>query len=313
MENEINPYNIAINYLNIFKVKENHNTGNIYEIFLVLLFLRKMGLSDTDLLTLKPTLDYLEGLGGGNEGISKAVNKIKAIPPSSKLMFDGKKVVDLKNLTQDDDTGTADISLVFDDGTSVGISITEGPGKITSAGLNKVITNAGIDRMGCTQDIQAIRLLEQSLTKADKDKYCEEKYGSDRTKWPKKPKFPEAIRVQSEVATLLSIRMDALSEEEKRNIMNDILCISKMPADYIAFVNKKTYTVTLYKIKGCNIEKDTWIPKIKSEGVWLKTYTGEILVSKSQVKYNNGVGTSIRKVNIGAYLDRIFKMELIQI
>ena len=300
-------------YLNVFKDKNNCNTGNIYEIYFALFVLRKMGLTDTDLLTLKPTLDYLESLGHGNKGISAAVEKIKKISCSSNYMFDGKRVVDLKNLTQDDDSGTADVSLVFEDGTSVGISLTEGSGKITKSGLEKVIQNAGVERMGCALDVPAICLLEKSLTKADKDAYCEETYGSDKTKWPKKCKYPAGIEVQSKAAALLGTRMNALPEQEKRKIMNDILCINKMPADYIGFVNKKTYAVTLYKIKErSQFQKHTWIPKIESDGVWLKTYCGEILVSKSQVKYNNGVGTSMRKVNVGAFLDKIFDMELIK-
>ena len=299
-------------YLNVFKDKNNCNTGNIYEIYFALFILRKMGLTDNDLERLKPTLDYLESLGHGNKGISAAVEKIKANPPSSKCMIDGKRVVDLKNLTQDDDSGTADASLVFEDGTSAGISLTEGSGKITEAGLNKVITNASVDRMGCAEDIPEIRLLEQAVTKADKDAYCEEKYGSDRTKWPKKCKFPPGIAVQTKAAALLGTRIDSLPDEEKRKTMNDILCINKMPADYIGFVNKKTYAVTMYKIKSCQIQKDTWIPKIKSDGVWLKIYCGDILLSKSQVKYNNGVGTSLRKVNVGAILNKIFEMEPIK-
>ena len=68
----------------------------------------------------------------------------------------------------------------------------------------------------------------------------------------------------------------------------------------------------MYKIKSCQIQKDTWIPKIKIDGVWLKIYCGDILVSKSQVKYNNGVGTSMRKVNVGAILNKIFEMEPIK-
>jgi hypothetical protein len=86
-----------------------------------------------------------------------------------------------------------------------------------------------------------------------------------------------------------------------------------MPADYIVFVNKKTFTNTFYKISGTVIDKDCWIPKIKVNGVFLETYCGDVLVSKSQVKYNNGVGTSMRKVNIDAILDKLFKIERVEL
>jgi len=303
---------IATRYLNVFKDKNNCNTGNIYEIYFALFILRKMGLTDNDLLILKPILNYLESLGHGNKGISIAVEKIKTIQPSFNLMFNGKKVIDLKNLTQDDNSGTADISLSFDDGQNVGISLTEGTGKITKAGLEKVIQNAGVDRMGCGEDIPAIRHLENSLTQADKDKYCEDTYGGDRSTWPKKCKYPAGIEVQGKVATLIGTRMNSLPVDDKRRIMNDLLCITKLPADYIGFVNKKTYAICLYKINCCLIQKDIWLPLIKSEGVWLKTYCGDVLVSKSQVKYNNGVGSPMRKVNIGAFLDKIFDMTRIK-
>jgi len=305
-------HKIATDYIDVFKNKNNCNTGNIYEIYFALFILRKMGLTDANLESLSPTINYLESLGHGNTGISKAIDKLKKIPCSNNMKFDGKRVVDVKNLTQDDDSGTADISLIFDDGSSAGISITEGTGKITVSGLKKVIQNAGVERMGCGDDIPAIRHLENSLKPADKDKYCEDTYGSDKTKWPKRCKFPAGTEVQSKAAKLLSTRMNSLKEDDKRNIVNDILCISKLPADYIAFVNKNTYAIVIYKINGCQIQKDTWTPVIKSEGVWLKIYSGEILVSNCQVKYNNGVGTSMRKVNVGAILNVIFNMKRIE-
>ena len=305
---------IAQTYLMVFKNKNNCNTGNVYEIYTAFWFLRKMGLTDADIDSLSDIIKYLEDLGKGNARISKVIEHIKKISVSSNLEMGGKKVVNLKNLTQEDGVGTADIALILDDGSQLGFSVTEGSGKIGRSGISKVITNAGTERMGCAEDYDAICALEKILTQADKDKFCEEKFGtSDKSMWNKRCKFPAAIKVQSDCAALIAARMTSLPDARRREIMNDLLCITKMPADYIVFVNKKTFTNTFYKISGTVIDKDCWIPKIKVNGVFLETYCGDVLVSKSQVKYNNGVGTSMRKVNIDAILDKLFKIERVEL
>jgi hypothetical protein len=309
----VNALKTAKKYLHKFIETNNRNTGNIYEIHVTLSILRKMGLTDEHLLTLSPDLETLERLGKGNSGISGVINHVKKTSVSNNLIFEGKKVIDILNLTQEDGVGTSDLSLVFEDSTSFGISITEGTGKINAtSGIKKVITNASVTRMGCTsEDINEIIELEKKLSPKDKDLYCIEKFGTDdKTKW-KKCKYPAGIQVQSDAATVIRNRLNSLPDDRKRAIANDILCLTTKPADYFAFVNKKTFAVTYYKINDTILAKDTWVPRFEVSGQFIHTFCGDILISESQVKYNCYVGDSMRKVNVGAVLNKLFDLRLI--
>ena len=290
-------------------IKGNRNTGNKYEFDVALTALRHMGLTDSNIEDMNEMFTDIESRGKGNSGLSRSIDFIKKIPVGTNFHFNGKKIVDIENLTQDDKVGTPDLFFVCEDTTKFGISITEGTGTITKNGLSKVITNAGSERMGCTpEDKEAIIKLENLLSVKDKDEFCKIKFGTDESKW-KKTTFPAAIKVQSDCATLIANRLVSLPDTSKRAIMNDILCISTQhPADYFAFVNKKSHKITYYKINGVIIDADNWIPRIESKGVFIHTYCGDVCVSKSQVKYNNGVGTSMRKINVGAVLNTIFNL-----
>ena len=84
---------------------------------------------------------------------------------------------------------------------------------------------------------------------------------------------------------------------------------SSKPADYYAFVNKKTWKIRFFKIGDCPINKDTWNPTIKINSVFIETYNESKMISKTQIKFNNGVGTSMRKWNLVADLSYLFSIK----
>jgi hypothetical protein len=292
--------------------RKNANSGNLYEIWMILIILRKMGLTDEDLDTLSPLFIEIDGAGRFNKGTLIRVENLRNEPVGNGFNFLGQKIVKLKNATQDDSEGTGDLILITDTDEEIKISITEGAASKPN-NVSKCLTNAGAPRFGCTdEDIKAIKLLENSVSKADKDAEMIIKFGEDKTKWKKKAKTDTAITPCVEVAKLYETRFNSLSSEDKRRIMNDVHWLCKKPADYIAFVNKKNWQIRFFKVKdNCAINKDTWNPTIKISSVFIETYHEEKQISKTQVKFNNGVGTSMRKWNLVADLNYLFNIEYI--
>jgi hypothetical protein len=290
--------------------RTNANSGNLYEIWMILIILRKMGLTNEDLDTLSPLFMEIEAAGRFNKGTLLRVENLRKEPVGNGFNFFDQKIVQLKNATQDDSEGTGDLILITDKDEEIKISITEGPASNPN-NVSKCLTNAGARRFGCTdEDIKAIKLLENSVSKADKDAEMILKFGEDKTKWKKKAKTDTAIKPCAEVAKLYETRFNSLSAEEKRRIMNDVHWLCKKPADYVAFVNKKNWQIRFFKVKdNCPINKDTWNPTIKISSVFIETYHEQKLISKTQVKFNNGVGTSMRKWTLVANLNYLFNIE----
>lgn len=302
---------IARNALNSYRT--NANSGNLYEIWLLLIILRKMGLTNEDLDSLSYVFTEIEEAGRFNKGTLLRVKNLRKEPVGNGFNFLGQKIIQLKNATQDDSEGTGDLILITDKDTEIKISITEGSASKPN-NVSKCLTNAGAPRFGCTkEDIDAIKILETSVTKADKDAEMILKFGEDKTKWKKKAKTDTAIKPCAEAAKLYEARFNALSTEEKRRIMNDVHWLCKKPADYVAFVNKKNWQIRFFKVKdNCPINKDTWNPTIKISSVFIETYNGEKQISKTQVKFNNGIGTSMRKWNLVADLNYLFNIEHVE-
>ena len=302
---------IARNTLNPYR--RNANSGNLYEIWILLIILRKMGLTNEDLDTLSNIFTEIEEAGRFNKGTLIRVENLRKEPVGTGFNFINQKIIQLKNATQDDTEGTGDLILITDKNEEIKISITEGAAGKPNR-IEKCLTNAGAPRFGCTdEDIKAIKLLENSVSKEDKDAEMIKKFGEDKAKWPKKAKTDAAIKPCAEAAKLYETRFNSLLAEEKRRIMNDVHWLCKKPADYVAFVNKKNWQIRFFKVKeNCPIDKDTWNPTIKISSVFIETYNGEKQISKTQVKFNNGIGTSMRKWNLVADLNYLFNIEYIQ-
>jgi len=290
---------------------KNHNSGNCYEIWSILYLLRSMGMTDNNFDELQEFFTEIEHADikpskNGNKGTLAAVERIKKIPVGKGLVFDGMKIIDMKNATQDDKEGTGDLILICDNNDMLKISIAEGAASKATA-VKKCLTNAAATRMGCTeQDIEQIKALEKGSSKDDKNAELVKKYGEDQSTWPKRPKTDVAKKPCMDTAKLYETRFNSLSVERRREIMNDVHWICSKPADYYAFVNKKTWKIRFFKIGDCPINKDTWNPTIKINSVFIETYNESKMISKTQIKFNNGVGTSMRKWNLVADLNYLF-------
>jgi len=279
-----------------------HNIGNVYEIYTILSLLRKMGLSDDNIDEIKPTLELIEKQGKGNIRTLLLIPIIKKMPLQNELWFDAHKIIDMMCLTQDDDTGgTGDIILITEDKKQLSISIRGGSMPRNNI-LNKVV-NPSCSNYGCLEeDVESIKAIEkESLIKYKK------KNGDDKSKWPKREKKCSIkIGASQEVSKLYEKRFDTYDVETKRKFMNPIHHINKKPADYICLVNIKFTSCGYFRIGQCKINKDTWIPRIQTNSVFISVFDKDILVSRTQVKHNNGIDSSMRKWNVNLVVSNLY-------
>uniref|UniRef100_A0A6C0II05 Uncharacterized protein n=1 Tax=viral metagenome TaxID=1070528 RepID=A0A6C0II05_9ZZZZ len=281
---------------------KQENTGNVYEMYVILSLLRKMGLTDINIDELKPTLEIIEKQGKGNIRTLSLIPIIKKMPLQNELWFDGHNIIDMMCLTQEDDIGgTGDIMLITKDKKELSISIREGTIPRSDI-LNKVV-NPSCSNYGCSkEDVESIKAIEkESLIEYKK------KHGDDKSRWPKREnKCSIKIGACMKVVELYEKRFDTYEPETKRTIMNDIHHIHKKPADYICLVNKKFTSSGYFRIGDCKINKDTWIPIIKTNSVFIRIFDKDTLVSNTQVKHNNGINSSMRKWNVNLVVSNLY-------
>jgi len=282
---------------------EQKNIGNVYEIYVILSLLRKMGLTDINIDELKPTLELIEKQGKGNLKTLSLIPIIKKMPLQNELWFDGHNIIDMMCLTQEDDIGgTGDIMLITKDKKELSISIREGT--IPRSDILKKVVNPSCSNYGCSkEDVESIRAIEkESLIEYKK------KHGDDKSRWPKREnKCSIKIAASMKVVELYEKRFNTYDQETKRTIMNHIHHIHKKPADYICLVNKKFTSAGYFRIVGdCKINKDTWIPIIKTNSVFIRIFDRDTLVSSTQVKHNNGINSSMRKWNVELVVSNLY-------
>ena len=278
------------------------NTGNVYEIYVILSLLRKMGLTDINIDELKPTLEVIEKKGKGNIRTLSLISNIKKMPLQNELWFDGNKIINIICLTQDDNIGgTGDIMLISEDKKELSISIREGT--IPKDNILKKVVNPSCLKIGCTEeDVESYKDIEkESLIEYEK------KHGNDKSNWPKREKkCPIKIGACMKVVELYPKTFHTYKEETKRKIMNDIHHIHKKPADYICLVNKKFTSSGYFRIGNCKINKDTWVPRIQTNSVFIRIFDKDTLVSSTQVKQNNGINSSMRKWNVTLIVSNLY-------
>lgn len=267
----------------------NGNTGNCYEIFTYLEDLRTMGLTDEQLDQLQPLLERILQANGKPQAAQKirsAIPLTKGRPLGTGLYIDGKKVISLKNVTQDDGYGdTADKIYVMEDGSELGESI-EG-GKPFDK-LEKCISNPTCTRFGCEQLIpQFKKIAEQAVV--DYKAEMRLKHGDSEEGWPSRVKTKAALDACTKVAILTAENFNALPEEERQRRMSDILRCEqgKLTADFLRMVNKGCTESKLYKLTQKSIDRCN--PTLKVNGVFLDMYLDNKKIGQTQVKFNNGV------------------------
>lgn len=292
----------------------NRNTGNCYEIFTYLEDLRQMALTNKDLDELNPLIERIcqaNGKSTADMKIRNAIELIKKKPVGTGLFVSGKRVISMKNVTQEDGYGdTADKMYVLEDGTELGESIEGGK---PFEKLEKCISNPTSKRYGCEQLIpQFKRIAEQAVGNYKAEMTA--KYGADESAWPSRVKTKAAIDACHEVAVLTANNFNALPEEERRTRMGDILKCEdgKLTADILRMVDKGCTKSTSYRLAQKDISKAN--PTLKVNGVFLEMYLDTVNIGQTQVKFNNGVyhkgktSSIYTSWNATAYLTTLFTL-----
>jgi hypothetical protein len=296
----------------------NCNTGNQYEIHVILQFLRKMGMTDEDMLNIRPVFSDIvlknDKISDKLEYIWKNTLKTQVC---GELLYDGHTIVGMKNITQSDNVGkTGDIILITDKGIELSISITEGNAIKKTGDIHKCLTNPTAKRLGATnEDIEICKkIADEGVLEYKRNQT--EKYGTDESKWPERQKSTIAITVATQVASQTADRFNSLTLDHRQAIFLDLLRIddlSKTPADFLALVEKNFRIVKHFKFISPLIHICS--PEITARGVFLILKNKGIEVGRIQVKFNNGIyhkgktSSIVSSWNFVAYLNKIFQIE----
>jgi hypothetical protein len=299
----------------------NQNTGNIYEIVVILNLYRQMGLTLEDLERLTPLFnaikrtfkDFSEDLK-----LNKAIEMIKRLPivSGTTTVIDGHTIVGLKNVTQSDNLGkTGDILLITDTGQELSVSICGG--KVKRGGkVHKCLTNPTASRLKVPKK-EIERFKQRGLTAVDEYKaFMTTKYGADESGWKSREKTIVAVNACKDVALWTAEIFERLDIEEKIGVFKDLLridSISDIPADYLICVHDEKLTLNMFKFNTPLFS--SWNPTIIPDGIYLKLYNEDSEIGKIQIKFNNGVyhkgktSSLTSSWNFTARLTDVFRLE----
>jgi hypothetical protein len=300
---------------------EQKNTGNSYEIYVVLHLLRAMGLTNLQHAELKQIMETIASKNAKSSSKIMAIyNAILSEPVGEGISYKGVKVLDLLNVTQSDGDGrTGDVILVLEDGHQKSVSVCEGT-KNKNGDVEKCITNPTCSRFGCDKsDIDAFKAIQKEAVTHYKSEMAE-KYGSDEAKWPSRIVTKAACNATSSVASMTHNRFNGLTPLEKKTIMQDLLRVEadSKPADLLCLVNKSCTRHLLFDIAGLN-PACVWEPRMEVKDYWLNMYLGDLLIGKTQVKFNNGVyhkgktSSLTSSWNATACMNRVFDIAPIKV
>jgi hypothetical protein len=269
-----------------------HNTGNCYEIFVILTVLRKMGLTNEEHEEMRGLINAITEVNARSASkINGAYQDLLKTAAGTGAFYNGVKIIGLRNVTQDDgDGGTGDLILILADGQEKSVSICQGTHK-RNGDIEKCLSNPSCKRYGCNDD-DVIFLKEIALSAVPA--YKEEMkaaYGENEEDWPSRIKT-RAANTATALASLHTMeKFTRLSGEEKKAVFEDLLRVKEgsKPADVLCLVNEGCTRLFLFEIKGLN-PACTWEPALKyREPCFMEMYLGEVLVGETQVKFNNGV------------------------
>ncbi len=296
----------------------NGNTGNCYEIFTYLEDLRKMGLTNADLDSLTPLFEKILATNTkskADQKIKSAIESTKSTPVGNGLFINGKKVISMKNVTQDDSYGdTADKIYILEDHTELGESIFGKTTRNDIDSLTKCISNPTCKRFGCgDSQITRFNSIAADAVTAFKNEMTA-LYGADETKWPSRVKSKAAVDAQSAVASITAELFNALPETERCERMENLLKYksSALPANILRVVNTSCSSSVSYLLVAKDVTKSN--PTLKANGVFLKMYLDDVEIGSTQVKFNNGVyhngktSSICSSWNATAYLTKIFTL-----
>ncbi len=111
--------------------KQNQNTGNIYEISVILFLLRQMGMSNLVLDACCELFSEIKTVNAKKESeIEKVIQTTRKSDIGTGLIIDGKQIFYMRNVTQNDSDGkTGDLILMAEDGQEYSVSVCEGKPK----------------------------------------------------------------------------------------------------------------------------------------------------------------------------------------
>lgn len=269
---------------------KNKNTGNVYEIATALTLLRQMGLTNAELDEDAALLESIAVYNSRNaEKIRGLYAAVRETPVGTGLIFDGKPIVDILCVTQDDGAGrTGDFLLRTVAGELLSLSVCEGKPKKGGI-IEKCISNPTATRYGCTvEDLAAFDAIQARAVVAYKAEMAVKCKTTEESAWPSRVKTKAAVDACTEVATAVATRFASLPGEARLACVADLLRIEdgKKPADYMAFVDGKTLIPRFYRFEVPTV---TWAPTMRAEGVFLLLENGGKIIASTQVKFNNGV------------------------
>jgi hypothetical protein len=305
---------IASKALEPFKLQ--CNTGNCYEFYVAFQLLREMGLSDAEHEALKPLVDEIAKMNIRSAQKFTAIYEgLLAKPMGTGLFVGGVRVINLRNVTQDDgDGGTGDIVLELADKTERSISICEGKKK-RDGSIEKCLSNPTCSRFGCDPaDVEQFKKIQEAAVLAFKAE-MRKAHGDDEAKWPSRKSTKAACDATSAVAAATAAKFTALSDARKTEIMEDLLRVSagSKPADLLCLVNNQCTTHLLFEIRGVAADC-RWAPRLVVEDYWLNMYLGDAYVGRTQVKFNNGVyhkgktSSLTSSWNATVFMNRVFDL-----
>jgi len=274
-------------FLSLLDGWRQKNTGNVYEIAVGLELVRQIGITQETLIAGLPVLETIAITNTRKtEEIRRLIKRLQETPNGNGVSLDGKRIVNLLNATQDDDIGTGDIILVLEDSTKKTASITEGKPK-SNGNLQKCITNSSAKRFGCTDDdIAYIKSLNKNAVPAYKA-FMAEKYGPNEATWPSRIHTKIADDACNNTATRTATTFNSLPLNERIGIVNNLLWLDQQQADYFVMVDKKNYKSKWFAFGASKVSLTN--PLLEVDGIYLLTKIDDIVLSKTQVKFNNGI------------------------
>jgi predicted RNA-binding protein with PUA domain len=279
-------------YFTLSPFTRNKNTGNFYEIAVALALLRQMGVSNDELESDNALLESIAIYNNKKTTeLRMLFETIRTKPVGERLVFDGKRIVRIECITQDDSIGrTGDLLLHAESGEVVSLSICEGK-PARDGVISKCLTNPSAKRFGCTaEDCAQFNTIEAQAV-VEYKAYMLEKYGADESTWPSRVKTNIAIKACTEVASIVEARFASFADIEKqKKIINDLLRIEDghKPADYLVLVDKKTLMLRFYRF-DTSLSAHKWEPRLKSKGINLIVENAGKEIGSIQVKFNNGI------------------------
>lgn len=267
----------------------NGNTGNVYEIMFALWVLRKMGLTDADMLSLRRFFDIIRNF---NPKFTLALEAdIRALPVGTGFFLEGQRVVDIRNVTQDDgDGGTGDFVFILANGSERSISVKEGAPQ-RGGKIKMCLTNPTCRRLGCSEtmveEFKAIAARAVEEFKAE----MTARYGANQDAWPARVKSAAQKTAVAAVATKTRDNFNALPPEQQRALLADLLCVSKSekPADYLALVKKDKWTVSMWQWVNLKIDVAQYNLTVRGDYLVFTHRATGAEIGQTQVKFNNGV------------------------